>query len=465
MLVPGHALPILTAADMRVAEAAAMAAGVSDLVLMERAVAAALAAIQSFEPGHAVLVLCGPGNNGGDGYGIAAELRARGRDVTVAALGVPTAGAAAVMAARWGDVVLPLAAAPSRPVVVDALFGTGLTRALPDDVQAVLDRLRGAARAVIAVDIASGLHADTGAAMGRPLAADLTVTFGAAKRGHLLGEGAALTGRLVVADIGVACVSGTSLVTPPRRLPLPADTHKYRRGSVAVIAGALSGAARLTALAALRTGAGLVTLICPNAAVPADAIMQRDDAAGLALLADPRTRAIAIGPGLAADQRGRDWLARVLAGTIPAVIDAGALALLGEGPQDAFATATAPLVLTPHDGEFARLFGAIGADRIGAAQAAAVASGAVVLLKGSQTIIAAPDGRTAVNGHAAPWLATAGAGDALTGIIAALLAQGLAPFDAASVGAWLHGDCGRRGGPGLIADDIPALLPAVLAAP
>jgi hydroxyethylthiazole kinase-like uncharacterized protein yjeF len=284
------------------------------------------------------------------------------------------------------------------------------------------------------------------------------------KRGQALGAGRALSGRIVIADIGVPLPEGGArLVPPPRRLPLPEGTHKYRRGAVLVIEGApeRGGAAQLTALAALRCGAGVVTLVGDGGAQPAAAIMRRSDAQGVALLADPRLGAVAIGPGLVADQRGRDWLYRLLAGDVPLVIDAGAFAAL---PPTGFAEARAPRVLTPHDGEFARLFGAIGPDRVGAAAAAAVTSGGIIVLKGAETIIAAPDGRVGINLHAAPWLATAGSGDVLTGIIAALLAQGLAPFDAARAGVWLHGDAGIRGGPGLIADDLPGLLPAVLAA-
>lgn len=461
LLCPGSGRLLLTAAEMRGAETAAMAAGVSGLVLMERAVMAAALAVERALPTGEALVLAGPGNNGGDGFGIATALRRRGWRVTVAADALPGGDAAAAMVAGWGGPVVPLADAAPAPLIIDALFGTGLTRPLPAAVQAVLDRLRGRGR-VVAVDIASGLHADSGAALGRSLAADLTVTFGAAKRGHVLGQGAALSGRLVVADIGVALPdSAARLITGPAlRLPAP-DTHKYARGAVLVVEGAghHCGATRLTALAALRSGAGLVTLAGPGLGVPAEAVMRRGDARGPELLADRRLGAVAIGPGLPDDQqRARDWLAAVLVGRIPLVLDAGALALLPPeqlaGPQR---------VLTPHGGEFARAFGPITGDRVAAVQAAAARSGCVVLLKGSASIIAAPDGRVAVNAHSSPWLATAGSGDVLTGIIAALLAQGLPAFEAAGTGAWLHGAAGRRGGPGMIADDLVAALPAVLA--
>ncbi len=464
-LPPG--LPLLTAAEMRAAEAEAIATGTPALALMERAAAAAALAIGRFSPGRSALVLCGPGNNGGDGYGVALALQAAGVAVRVAASGPAQGEPAATMAARWIGPVEPLATAVPAPLVIDALFGTGLARPLTDAVQAAIDRLRGAGATVVAIDIASGIDADTGAALGRPLGADLTVTFAARKRGHVLGAGRALAGRVVVADIGLAFTATATLVVPPQVVPLPADTHKYRRGSVLVIEGDASrgGAAQLTALAVLRCGAGLVTMISTGSGFPANAIMRRSDGEGVALLADPRTRAIAIGPGLTDSQRSRDWLMRALAGEAAVVADAGALGL-GFGPPGRaalFAAARAPLVLTPHEGEFVRLFGAIGGDRIAAVQAAAVTSNAVVLLKGAETIIAAPDDRVAINSHASPWLATAGSGDALTGIIAALLAGGMAPFEAAQAAAWLHGDAGIRGGAGLIADDIAALLPAVLA--
>jgi hydroxyethylthiazole kinase-like uncharacterized protein yjeF len=368
------------------------------------------------------------------------------------------------MAARWGVAVETLDQAAPAPLIIDALFGTGLQRPLSEPVQAALDRLRSCGAAVVAIDMPSGIDALTGACLGQPLAADLTVCFGAMKRGQAQQAGRVLSGRIIVADIGLALPdNGARLVPPPVRQPLPADTHKYRRGAVLVIEGAPEhgGAAQLTALGALRSGAGLVTLVGSGCTQPVAAIMRRNDAEGVAMLTDPRIGAVAIGPGLLADQRGRDWVYRLLSGTVPLVIDAGALAAL---PSTKFAQAQAPRVLTPHEGEFTRLFGTIGPDRVAAVSAAANASGSVIVLKGAETIIAAPDGRIGINLHAAPWLATAGSGDVLTGIIAALIAQGMALFDAARAGVWLHGDAGRRGGPGVIADDLPGLMPAVLAA-
>ncbi len=462
MLTIGAGRPLLTPAAMRAAEDEAIKSGESALRLMERAAAAAVLAIQRFSPNLPALVLCGPGNNGGDGYAIACGLRALGLPVRVAASAAAKAEPAATMATRWAGEVELLEAARPAPLIIDALFGTGLTRPLTPAVAAAMERLRGAGL-VIAIDIASGISGATGAALGTPLVADMTVAFGALKPGHVMGAGLTHSGRLVVAEIGVPTIADLHLVPRPQRRQLPPDTHKYRRGSVLVIEGdpQLGGAAQLTALAALRAGAGLVTLIGTGTESLAAALMRRSDTQGVALLADRRTGAIPIGPGLPDDERGRAWLERLLGGSTPLVIDAGALALLAKHPE-AVRSAQAPIVLTPHDGEFSTLFGEPGADRIAAARAAAARTGAVVLLKGSASIIAAPDGRVAINNHAAAWAATAGSGDVLTGIIAALLAQGMSPFDAARAGAWLHGDAAIRGGPGLIADDIPALLPNVL---
>ncbi len=462
MLTIGNGPPLLTPAAMRAAEAEAIECGVSALCLMERAAAASVMAIMRFAPGLPALVLCGPGNNGGDGYAIACTLRALGLPVRVAASGAAQGEPAATMAARWGGAIEALETALPAPLIIDALFGTGLARPLSPEVAAAIDRLRGAGL-VVAIDIASGISGATGAALGAPLVADMTIAFGALKPGHVMAAGPKHSGRLVIADIDVPTASDLQLVPRPQRRELPPDMHKYRRGSVLVIEGDphMGGAAQLTALAALRAGAGLVTLVGDGTQSPAAALMRRNNEAGAALLADGRTTAIAIGPGLSDDERGRAWLKRLLTTDRPLVIDAGALALLARNP-DSLHSARAPMVLTPHDGEFAALFGTPGEDRIAAARAAAARSGAVVLLKGSASIIAAPDGRAAINNHAAPWAATAGSGDALTGIIAALLAQGLSGFDAARAGAWLHGDAAIRGGPGLIADDIPALLPKVL---
>ena len=459
MFIVDSGLPIVTAAAMRAAEAAAIAAGTPALILMERAAQGAARAILAFAPAARATVLCGPGNNGGDGYGIALALAKTGVEVTVAADAPPLGEPAATMARRWSGRVVPLAEAPPAPLIVDALFGTGLTRTLPDSVQAALDRLRGQGR-VVAIDIVSGLEADTGRALGRVLPAELTLTFGAAKPGHVLGEGAFVTGRLAVVDIGLAIETPLAFTARPRLAAPARDAHKYTRGWVMVVEGTPGhgGASGLAGLAALRTGAGLVTLAGEGTHLAALALMRRNDDEAAALLPDKRLGAVVIGPGMDADMRARGWLKRLSWADKALVIDAGALRLLPRGPIGA------PAVLTPHEGEFSQLFGPVGDDRLAAVQAAARSSGAVVLLKGAATIIAAPDGRAAINAHASPYLATAGSGDVLAGMIAALIAQGLPLFEAAQAAAWLHGEAGMRLGPGGIADDLVASLPAVLAA-
>ena len=451
-------LPLVAADTMRAAEAAAIAAGVPALTLMERAADGAARAIMAWRPARAATILCGTGNNGGDGYGIAIALAAAGVAVTVAADGPPRSDTAAAMAARWHGPVVPLAEAPPAPLIIDALFGIGLDRPLEAQHQAALDRLRGQGH-VVAIDIASGLHADLGHVLGQPLMAAMTICFGAIKPGHVLGDGPDVSGRLVLVDIGVPMPAGMAIVGPPRLIGPGRTAHKYDRGWVLMMEGEAGhgGASGLAALAALRSGAGLVTIAGNGQGSPALALMRRSDDEAAALLNDPRLGSVIIGPGMQADARARGWLKRLTWAGRPIVIDAGALRLLGEGPIGA------PAVLTPHEGEFVQMFGPIGADRIAAVQKAARITDAVVLLKGPATIIAAPDGRVAINTHNAPWLATAGSGDVLAGMVAALLAQGQPLFEAAAAAAWLHGEAGRRLGPGRIADDLVAILPEVLA--
>ncbi len=453
---------------MRAAEAALFARGTNPLELMERAGAAAARAIIAFTAPRDVLVLCGTGNNGGDGYVVARHLAAAGVAVRVAASGPPTTGNARTMAARWTGPVASLDAAAPAAVLVDALFGIGLSRPIEPATMARCERLGAAAHAVVALDLPSGLNADDGT--GTALAANLTVAFGALKPVHLLAAGRC--GRIVVADLGIDLGAARLWATasPPSFEPA-VNGHKYTRGAVLTLGGPAGqgGAARLVARAALRAGAGLSMVACPSGALAEnaarlDAVMVRaaDDAAAVAaLLARQRFASIAAGSGLGHD---RDRLDAVLASRLPAVLDADVFTIFAGDPGALAAALTGPAVLTPHEGEFVRLFGDLPGTRLDRARAAAGRIGAVVLLKGAATVIAAPDGCAAINAHATPWLATAGSGDLLTGIVAACLAQGYDAFDAACVGAWLHGDAGRRLGPGLIADDLPEALSAVLAA-
>ncbi len=451
-----HAL--LTPAEMDRADATC---GVPPDMLMERAGWAVARAARRFGPCR-TLVLCGPGNNGGDGYVAARLLAEAGWPVEVAALASPGPGAAAA-ARRWHGPVRPFdpADAAQAGLVIDAVFGAGLSR----DVDGIVAETLGVAERILAVDVPSGVDGATGAVRGTPAAAKQTVTFFRCKPGHLLLPGRDLCGAITLADIGIPAsvlhgIAPTNFHNGPGlwRLPvLPASTHKYARGYVTVLGGAeMTGAAQLAAAAARAGGAGMAAI-----AAQGRADIYRGGAAGLivneaslaSLLEDARRTTWVCGPGLGIETAAR-LLPSLLAAGRHVVADADALGAYAGRPE-ALAGAS---VITPHAGEFERLFGPAGDDRLGAARAAARRVGCVVLLKGSDTVIAAPDGRAAINDTGGPELATAGAGDVLSGLIAALLAGGMPAWDAACAGAWLHGRAGQIVGPGLIAEDLPAAI-------
>lgn len=451
---------ILTAAEMRAAEQQVIDAGTSVETLMERAGVAAAEAIWRFAGPLPTLVLCGPGNNGGDGYVIARELRGRGVDVCVAALADPRSPAAIHARSHWSAAVETLDEAGPAPLLVDALFGTGLTRPLDAAVESALARLAKSARVRVAVDIPSGVGTDDGAVLSPVPDFDLTVTFATLKPSHLLQPAARHMGRIAVADIGLAAESSLSRIERPVLPPPGPDDHKYSRGYVAVVAGAMPGAAALTASAAARAGAGYVRLIGGRVGDVPHAIVQgggsiRD------VLADARIGAVAIGPGLGRDAGSRALLDEALDCGRPLVIDADALHLVDKGGAS-LRTLPHMAVLTPHAGEFERLFGASGASKVERARDAARRSGAVVLFKGADTVVAAPDGRAAIAPPAPAWLASAGTGDVLAGVVAAMRARGLNAFEAACAAAWVHGRAAERAGPGLIADDLVAGLAGVI---
>ena len=453
--------PILTAAAMRAAEDEAIAAGTPSAELMERAGAAAAETAWRFSGGAPALVLCGPGNNGGDGYVVARLLAERGVEVSVAALAPPRTTDAAAMAARWSGPTTDLAQAMPAPLVIDALFGTGLSRGLEPAVAARLGELVAAANFSVAIDLPSGVSTDDGALLSPVPAFDLTVTFAALKPAHRLQPAAAGCGRVIVGDIGVPAASLLREIGKPS-LPRPGpDDHKYSRGMVAVVAGAMSGAAELAAEAALRGGAGYVLLAGGDPAPRRPHAVVRREGDAAAMLGDHRIGAIVIGPGLGRDEAADDLLEAALEAGPPLVIDADALVLLGEDPSRL--RGASPAILTPHEGEFARLFGTLPGSRLDRALDAASLCGAIVVLKGSDTIVAAPDGRAAIAAAASPWLATAGTGDVLSGIAGAMLARDLDAFEAACAAVWLHGAAARAAGPGLIADDLAQHLPAILA--
>ena len=451
--------PVVTAEAMRAAEAAAIAAGTSVAMLMERAGAAAAEAIARFAGSLSTLVLCGPGNNGGDGYVIARILSEKGFDVRVAALGDPKSEAARQARGAWTGEVEGLEVASSADLLVDALFGTGLRRGLEEPIVHALLRLAGEAQLRVAIDLPSGVSTDDGRLLSQVPDYDLTISFATPKPAHLLQPAARHIGRLVVADIGVGAQSDLVEIDRPQRPAPGADDHKYSRGYVAVMAGDMPGAAALTAAAASRSGAGYVRLIAdvPIGNVPKAVVQGPSDGD---MLRDPRVGVIAIGPGLGRGSEAEQRLADALGSGRPLVVDADALTLLA-GKLDRLAGVDA--ILTPHAGEFARLFGLDeSAGKVEQCRAAARASGAVVLFKGADTVVASPDGRAAIAPPAPYWLASAGTGDVLTGIIAAMRASGMAAFEAACAGAWLHGRAAEVAGPHLIADDLIEALPAIL---
>lgn len=440
--------PVLTADEMQVAE---RACGVPLDALMERAGQALADAVIRFGMGQPVLIACGPGNNGGDGYVAARCLAGLGVSVRVAASAEPTTDLARQARARWDGPVEALINAGSAPIVVDAVFGTGLRRPLTPDLAVTLERLVRNARFTIAADIPSGLSSDNGADLGAARV-DVTIAFGAAKPGHLLLPGAEKCGHVLIADIGVSATGTIDVLSRPRlRVPGPAD-HKYTRGMVAVVGGAMPGAAALAVRAAARSGAGYAVALGIARDLP-DAIVARPVSDLGTMLSDTRLKAMVIGPGLGAGREGD--LGRALQSDVPLVVD-------GDGLTD-FSRCDAPTILTPHAGEFDRLFGKSAGSKLDRACDAARTANATVVFKGADTVIASPDGRATLVPLGYPWLSTAGTGDVLAGVAGTMLAHGLDPHDAACAAVWLHNEAARRAGPTLIADDLIDHLPAAVA--
>ncbi|KQN93534.1 carbohydrate kinase [Sphingomonas sp. Leaf231] len=452
-MIPIAGTPVLTAAAMRAAEEASIAAGVSVDTLMQRAGAGVANAVRRLAGVNEVLVLCGPGNNGGDGYVAAARLHAAGRPVRVAASDAPRSPAAIAARALWNGPIESLATAAPAPVVVDALFGTGLSRALDAAAAAALACLVDAASLSIAVDVPSGIAADDGALPGDVSAVHVTLALGAVKPAHLLQPAASRCGAVRIVPIGVEIDGDVRVLSRPDLAAPSVDAHKFTRGMVAVVRGRMAGAAHLAAEAALHAGAGYVALLGATIPGTPHALVRRrcDDEA----LADPRIGALLIGPGLGRGDEARALLDRVLATAHPLVIDGDALHLI---TPERLRERGGTIVLTPHAGEFAALFGAPGTDKLTAARAAATRAGATIVFKGPDTVVAAPDGRAILSDTATSWLSTAGSGDVLAGAIAAMLAGGRAPLDAAAAGVWLHAEAARRLGPAFIADDLARAL-------
>jgi hydroxyethylthiazole kinase-like uncharacterized protein yjeF len=452
--------PILTAAQMRAAEQAAFVSGVDEYALMERAGAAAAEII--WRAGHKrdTLVLCGPGNNGGDGYVIARLLRERGVPVRVAAMGESGTISSRRARAAWGHAVEDIMATHPASQLIDALFGTGLTRGLDDALAARMVALADASTISHAIDLPSGLHADSGVLLSAVARFGTCIALGAYKPAHLMQPSAAHIGRLTLVGIGLDVSSNVHRLAAPTLSAPSADAHKYTRGLVVAIGGDMPGAAMLAAGAAAHAGAGMVRMLVDDdrSAAPHAIVRQIfDDEA----LADPRIGALLIGPGLGLSDVAKGRLDAALGAGYPVVLDADALNLLSKDRAHIFPAQT---ILTPHEGEFRRLFGALTGNKIDRALAAASVSGAVVVYKGADTVIAAPDGRAAVASGASAWLSTAGSGDVLAGLAAGRLAVTGDPFCAACEAVWLHGDAARRAGPAFVADDLLVTLPAAIAA-
>jgi len=445
--------PILTAAAMREAEQAAIDGGAPVENLMERAGEALAEAVYAFAGPMPVLILAGPGNNGGDGYVAARHLAARGVAVRVAALADPATDAAKAALAQWSGEVEALSAdTPAEAVLVDALFGTGLKRGLEESVSTDFLRLASASRRRIACDLPSGVESDNGAMLSPIPNFDMTVTFGALKPAHLLYPAMVSCGRLVLADIGIAANSAWHEIGPPQLPPLDPGGHKYDRGLVHCLAGTMPGAIALAATAAARSGAGYVRVSTSKGieGLPASVVQL-----GSADLNDPRIGCILVGPGLGDIPQ---VLTLALTSRAPKVIDADAVALVGEPGRLKGHDA----IVTPHSGEFEKLFGKIEGSKPEQALAAAKACANVVVFKGPDTLVASPDGRLGFAPPAPAWLASAGTGDVLAGIIAAFRARRMESFDAACAGVWIHGRAAEIAGPGLIADDLISAIPLAI---
>ena len=488
-------IELLTNTEMSEADRLTIAGGIPGIDLMENAGRAVAEVVMTRHPREqSVMVLAGPGNNGGDGFVAARILMERGYPVRLHLAGDVKRlnGDAALAASRWRgrvDAATP-AAIEGAGVLIDALFGAGLDRPVEGAARAMIEAANALPAKIYAVDLPSGINGSSGEMQGAAIKASETVTFFRRKTGHLLLPGRLHCGEVQVADIGIPehvleQIKPSAFLNLPdlwaRQFPLPRiDGHKYSRGHAVVVSGGISstGAARLAARGALRAGAGLVTIASPRSALAVNAaaslaVMVRpvDGAEELrAFMTDKRHNVVVLGPGGGVGPQMRERVLAALAGTSAVVLDADALTSFSDDPHELIAAirgrSVGSTVLTPHMGEFSRVFQALpevssAPSKLEKARLVAAQGGAVMLLKGPDTVVAAPDGRAAIAANAPPWLATAGAGDVLAGFVAGLLAQGMPAFEGTAAAVWLHGEAGNAAGPGLISEDLPEMLPAL----
>ena len=480
---------LLSVEEMYLADRLAIDGGVAGSMLMETAGEGIAIQIQRKWPPGRALVLCGPGNNGGDGYVVARRLQEAGWQIDLASISDPELlkGDAALMRDQWNGPILSLARAEVADIdlVVDAVFGAGFSRYLESDLASFFARIKRELIPVVAVDMPSGVNGDTGAADAGAIPAAMTVSFFRAKPGHFLYPGRAYCGELKIIDIGIDAdyleeIDPETHLNDPElwRDDLPSlgpEIQKYSRGHAAVVGGGIAstGAARLAARASLRAGAGATTVVSPPSALQTyaaalEAVMVIALSEGQAFedwLRDKRIGTVLVGPGNGVTERTRKFTSIALESPANVILDADGLTVFRDDPDTLFSLIAekehGEVVITPHEAEFERIFSLAGS-KLDRARTAASLSGAVVLLKGADTVIATPDGKAVINYNAPPYLATAGSGDVLAGLITGFFSGGMSAFSAASAAAWIHGEAGSMVGPGLIAEDIETVVPSIL---